>query len=145
VNGPGDFSSYLSGGEYLLDLEVVISKVRSTASWDIIFSNQLGDTLVTGYDNSRNQFFVDRSGAGVTSFSDKFSGKRYAQRMSRNPQMPVKILLDRSSVEIFHDKGEVVFTERFFADQPFTKMSIVSRDEAVLVEGMVYQLESIWK
>lgn len=145
VNGPGDFSSYLTGGEYLLDLELVISKVETTGSWDLIFSNQLGDTLVTGYDNARNQFFVDRADAGNTGFSDKFTGRRYTQRMSRNPQMPVKILLDRSSIEIFHDKGEAVFTEQFFVDQPFTRMAIVSSEEAILVEGMVYQLERIWK
>lgn len=145
VSKKADFSSYLQGeGQPLFDFELLFSKVRPTGSWSVIFGNVYGDSLEFGYRDTVNQFFLDRRASGQVSFHEKFDAIQFAPRFSLLPQIPVRILLDRSSIEVFADKGEVVFSDKFFSKGPFTHMEIRAPEEAILLEGMVYRLSSIW-
>lgn len=146
VNIEADFSQYLQGdGMPLFDFELLFSRIRNDVPWSVVFSNVHGDTLEFGYDNTQNRYFLDRSRSGEVSFHEKFGQIHRAERLNRGPQFPVRILLDRSSIEVFADKGEVVFSDIFFPKGPLTFMHIRAPEEAILFEGMVYRMKSIWK
>lgn len=145
VNQRADFSSYIqTDPTYLLDLEFLFSKIQKSGSWTLVFGNVFGDTLRVGYEDAEKRYFVDRSKSGDTSFHPEFEKPHYASRFSNNPQMGVRILLDRSSIEVFADTGEIVFTDLFFSKGPFTHLLVEAPGESILFEGMVYQLSSIW-
>ena len=58
--------------------------------------------------------------------------------------MSIRALLDVSSIEIFVDGGQDVFTEIFFPTELYTKLEIVSEDGGALLEGQLMEVVRIW-
>ena len=88
-------------------------------------SNSLGDILQFGYDHCNKIFFVDRTKAGKTSFSQEFGEKTsIAPRTSLNCVLMARVILDKMSIELFFDQGETVMTEIFFLNSPFEAFSV---------------------
>lgn len=146
IGGSADWSDKLIGDSTLLNFEFTVTDITNGQgrSWRMTFKNQSGESLMIGYQDNRDTFFIDRSLAGDTSFYQGFGDIHYADRIAEVPQMPINIWLDRSSVEVFADNGTVVMTELFFPSGPWTSLTFQSGPEAVLVEGSVFELRSIW-
>ncbi|WP_276165470.1 glycoside hydrolase family 32 protein [Zobellia alginiliquefaciens] len=90
-------------------------------------SNDKENNLLFGYNENSKVFFIDRSKSGKTDFSEKFSKKiSVAKRISNNKKLTGKIILDKTSIEIFFDGGSTVMTEIFFPETPFEKLSLES-------------------
>lgn len=145
IAGSSDWSDKLMGEGALLNFEFQVTDIsRTERSWRLVFSNRKKESLAIGYDDDTDQYFIDRESAGVSDFDEGFAEIHYADRISEVPQMPVSIWLDRSSIELFADNGTVVMTDLIFPTEPWTSLRFESGQEAVLVEGSVYELESIW-
>lgn len=146
IAGVADWTDKLMGDSTLLNFEFTVTDITNgrDRSWRLNFSNRRGEQLIIGYQDSRDQFFIDRSLAGDTTFHDRSAEIHFADRVSEVPQMPINIWIDRSSVEVFADNGTVVMTELFFPTEPWTSLIFQSGKEAVLVEGTVFELRSIW-
>lgn len=102
-------------------------KVSELKNSSFIFklTNKQGDTLAFGYNYNDNNFFIDRRKSGKIEFSEKFADRvSIAKRTSLNPDFIGKIILDKTSIELFFDNGETVMTEIFFPNSPFDKLSI---------------------
>lgn len=96
----------------------------------LTLSNSHGDELIFGYDAAHKMFFLDRSGSGKTGFSEKFSEKvATAPRASKEKNLNAKIILDKTSIELFYDNGSTVMTGIFFPNEPFEKLYIASDNE----------------
>ena len=52
-----------------------------------------------------------------------------------------KIILDKTSIEIFYNNGEIVMTEIFFLTEPFTHFSASSNQEIEISNLKVQQLK----
>ena len=145
VAGTTDWTDKLMGDSTLLNFEFQVTDIsRKGRSWKLIFGNTSDESLVLGYDDVSDQYFIDRRNAGAHEFHEEFAAVHYAPRISEVAQMPVSIWLDRSSVELFGDNGTVVMTDLFFPSDAWTSLRFESGTEAVLVEGSVYALESVW-
>jgi len=84
------------------------------------FSNAGGDELVIGYDQSANQYYIDRSRAGHVGFHPGFGSRYTAPRVSTVKKINLTVVMDASSAELFADDGLTVMTAVFFADQPLS-------------------------
>lgn len=83
--------------------------------YNFLIYNKLGDSLSIGLDNLKNEFFINRKKSGKVNFSEKFvSNISKARTLKTLNQLKVKILLDKTSVEVFYNDGEVVMSELFF-------------------------------
>lgn len=100
--------------------------------------NSLGESLTVGFDPGENIFFVDRTQAGKTSFSEAFAGRHTAPRTIDDQQLVLHAFIDRASVELFADNGQTVMTEIFFPNEDFTKLEILGVEH--LEEGFRYDL-----
>ena len=98
-------------------------------SFSISLSNTIGEHLDFGYDSLSNQFFIDRSAAGVHDFNAGFAQKHMAPRIATSPTTGVSVIIDKTSIEIFADNGRTVMTDIFFPTVPFTKISMQSRTD----------------
>ena len=143
VNVGTDWTRLLEDEE-LLDLELIISNIQNTGSWEIELANDVGEKLALGYDNNTQLVYVDRSQAGNSDFYEGFAMRHEAPRISRDRQMPIRVIVDRSSVEFFADLGEVVLTDLVFPSEPYNKLAFKAPDGPVLAEGVVYYLKSVW-
>ncbi len=144
VNGSSDWSHVLEDGRLMLDIELIISNIKDQGSWEIELSNDRNESLSFGFDDRTDIIYINREKAGISDFSKKFSGTHEAPRISRDPQMSTRIILDESSIEFFADLGEVVLTDLFFPSTPYSRMTFKTPHGAVLAEGTFYQMKSIW-
>jgi fructan beta-fructosidase len=111
----------------------------------IVLSNDINEKLEIGYDKMINQYFIDRTSSGDTSFHPGFAGKHIAPRFTTNSKMDISLLIDASSVELFADGGLTSMTEIFFPTKPYTKLRIESTDSAIIKKLEYISLKSIWK
>ncbi|MBK6285991.1 MAG: GH32 C-terminal domain-containing protein [Draconibacterium sp.] len=57
----------------------------------------------------------------------------------------MRLIIDKSSVELFAVDGLVVMTEQFFPTEEFKTISLFSeKGEVELIEGTIKKLSSIW-
>jgi fructan beta-fructosidase len=115
------------------------------AGFGIALANDLNQQLLIGYDRISGQVYVDRTNAGVTSFSEHFPGRHTAPFQPENDEIRFHIFVDRSSVELFLNRGALVMTEIVFPEGGFTQIRLyASGGPATLKEGTIYNLEGIW-
>ena len=106
-------------------------------TYTILFHNEKGDTLSLGLNNKTQEFFINRKKSGETDFSKKFAPNISKAKFSKSlKELSVQILLDKTSVEVFYNQGEVVMTELFFPKQPLEIFSIISRDKSFKIENI---------
>ena len=112
----------------------------------IQLSNQKGERFVVGYDPVKKRFWADRTGLKDTSFSKQFSSMHYAPRTSNSEILKMHLYIDRSSIELFADDGEVVMTDIFFPETDFTFVETLKGKDAStsLTKGIMFTLKSIW-
>lgn len=92
--------------------------------YEFTLGNNEGDELIFGYSGKDKSFFLNRGNSGLTEFNEVF-GKEVstAPRLSDAETLTVKIVLDKTSIEIFYDNGKTVMTEIFFSNEPFQTIS----------------------
>ena len=109
----------------------------SKGKYTFILSNSKGDELGFGYSATEKKFFVDRNKSGKTDFSDKFTDRiATAPRTAGSKHLTGKILLDKTSIELFYDNGQTVMTETFFPNAPFETLSIESDNEKFTINNL---------
>ena len=107
-------------------------------SLEITFSNDLGERLVVKV--AADRLLVDRTKSGETAFSDAFAAIHEAPLMGASVR-DIQIYMDRSSVEVFVNYGEVVMTDLVFPTTPYTKVSVSSPEVKLSMTPMA----SIWR
>ena len=113
--------------------------------FSITLLNDIAERLVIGYDKIKNQYYIDRTTSGKTSFHKEFAAKHIAPRFTGTFKMQLSLLIDVSSVELFADGGLTVMTEIFFPAKPYMKIQIESPNKAVIKKIEHISLKSIWK
>jgi fructan beta-fructosidase len=83
--------------------------------------------LKISYDSKAGTLTVDRSVAGTSNFSGKFSPYHQAAVPLRDGKLKLRILLDASSVEVFAQDGAAVITDTFFPAWDNTATQVFSR------------------
>lgn len=110
--------------------------------YKFILENDFGDLLLFGINNLDNYFYIDRSKSGDISFSEKFSNTiskvNYDKKFN---EITIQIVLDKTSLEVFYNNGEIVLTEIFFPRNPMQSLSLKSRSETVISSLQISELE----
>lgn len=105
-------------------------------NYTFTLSNKAGESLNFGINNTENYLFIDRSKAGKIDFSEKFASTISKAPLDGNQKEAIfKIIIDKTSIEIFYNNGEKVMTEIFFLTEPFTKISAFS-NQGIEVYGL---------
>jgi levanase len=73
-----------------------------------------GEGTVIGYDEAAREVFVDRTRSGTTGFSALFPSRERAPLPPRDGKVRMRVVVDRSSVEVFAGQGEVAITDLVF-------------------------------
>lgn len=128
------------------ELDVEISNADKTG-FVIELQNEVNQKVVFGYSPSEgNRYYVDRLMAGKNDYSLNFPGKHYATRISSDTTVKLRMIVDRSSIEIFADGGLTVFTDLVFPDRVFSKLKIKSQGKPITLKSAnVTAIDTIWK
>lgn len=118
------------------EINFKISDLKNSG-FNFKLSNKQGDTLIFGYDNTNNNFFIDRRKSGKIDYSENFANRiSMAKRTSLNPNLEAKIILDKTSIELFFDNGETVMTEIFFPRSPFSELIIEPQSQEFILDKL---------
>lgn len=117
-------------------------KTLQLNDFTLVLGNSAGEELRLGYDKTVNQYFIDRSKSGQTSFSGKFIGRAAVPRRAITPAADVTLYFDATSVEIFADGGLSVATALFFPGKPFTTVKLLAPDGLTVNELTVSKLNN---
>ena len=91
------------------------------------------------YDADKQQIFCD----GPT-VDNKWADLGRATLKSIDGKMKLRILVDRTSIEIFGNDGEVVITSNFMPDLLNRFYSLSTDKQIKIVSADIYSLKSIW-
>lgn len=134
--------------QHTVDIEMTLdlSNLKKGDKFDIVFFDNHDKLNVT---IKENEFTLDRSRAGRTDFN-KFGIPWKAPRFIDSPELKMRIVIDRSSIEFFADDGLTVMTALFFSKEDIaSKMAIYVHSSSVhstvhLRELNAYNMKSIW-
>nr|QIX12404.1 MDL1 [Mayetiola destructor] len=134
--------------KHTVDIEMILdlSNLKKGDKFDIVFFDKQDRLNVT---LKGNEFTLDRSRAGKTDFN-KFGIPWKAPRFIDSPELKLRIIIDRSSIEFFADDGLTVMTALFFSKEDIaSKMAIHVHSSSLkstvhLRELNAYKMKSIW-
>jgi fructan beta-fructosidase len=121
-----DYTAKLDGGAML---HLAIGKLND---FSIVLSNDSSQRTVIGFDKPKNEYYIDRTASGKTSFEKGFASRTVAPRVAVTDSADITLVIDVASVELFADKGTTVMTGIFFPDEDYDEITIVSKDKSAL-------------
>lgn len=118
----------------------------SASKFGFELTNDQGEIYQYGYDKKRGILFSDRTRAGKHSFSEEFGKTLHISPFNPSSNLlTIEYYLDKSSIEVFVNDGERVFSELLFPSEPFNQASIFFTDGEVEVIALQNTpLKSIW-
>ncbi|MCY1721558.1 glycoside hydrolase family 32 protein [Prolixibacteraceae bacterium Z1-6] len=117
----------------------------ATEEFGLALSNNKGEIFEIKYSPETQTFYIDRTKAGLNSFSDKFASKSIANYKAGD-NMEIRVFVDEASIEVFVDGGKLVMTEIVFPSEPYSTLEMFSTNGAIkLSSGKLWSLNSVWE
>ena len=104
------------------------------------------EATVIGVDRQRGRAFVDRTQSGNVTFHQKFSGVYDAPLAVHDGRVKLHLFVDASSVEVFVNDGERVFTSLVYPSAASRGVEFFGSAASARITSLdVWTLKSIWK
>jgi fructan beta-fructosidase len=140
VEGEKVIESFLpkNSGAYEMTVDI---RAPETGVCGFSLMNSRGDQLDVSLDISDKKLHVDRTQSGLIGFSDEFPVVTFAP-IAKKQVYHLRLLIDKSSVELFEGRGETVVTNLIFPNEPYNTIRIYSERDTCEVENLtVYKLD----
>lgn len=99
------------------------------------------ETLV-GYASETQEVYVDRTRSGCSDFHKDFAGRHAVSLEAVENRLHIHIYVDRSSIEVFFNHGQVVITDLIFPDAASNGLEIFTADEQITLYSLeLYELK----
>lgn len=132
-----------AGGD-ALDIEAVF-EVGQATEFGLKVRMGRNEETVIGYDVKKQQLFIDRSRSGRVDFKSTFAGRHAAPLKPAGNKISLDIFIDRSSVEVFGNDGEVAITDRIFPRPQSQGIELYEKGGKANVVGFsVEKVKSVW-
>ena len=96
-----------------------------------------GNRVDWGFDVEQNHFFLDRKTSGIVDFSPSFADQAaIAPRLTTQDTIQARVLIDKTSIEIFWDEGLSPMTSIFFPQAPMDQLSIATSKEILDIAAL---------
>lgn len=131
-------SKTVSGNSFELEnelAEIILSPNQE--DFKIHISNEKGEAI--SFEKSGQELQFDRTQSGMIDFSQEFPAIHKAP-LNGIVVKSIRLFIDRSSIEIFINEGELVLTELIFRTSPYTKVSL----EGCADSNSLHYLNRIW-
>lgn len=113
-------------------------------NFGVVLSNEKGEKVKIGYSKSEVQVYIDRTEAGVSSFSKEFAAV-HSVSYKAEEKLNLHVYVDEASVEVFVDGGNAVLTDILFPSVPYNKLELFSAKGSIKInDANIWGLSSIW-
>ena len=134
LEGEFSISDHLSSNTPTFDLMLELEAISPDADFYLELSNNRDQKLLIGYEANSRRYYIDRTAAGNNDFSDQFAGIQYGPRFTSASEFSLRFIVDVASVEFFADGGKTTMTSIFFPDEPFTNITLHSKNESIQIQ-----------
>jgi sucrose-6-phosphate hydrolase SacC (GH32 family) len=101
------------------------------------------EKTIVGYNVADENIYVDRRQSGKVDFSGLFPKKTEGHLENRNGTVRLHIFVDKCSVEVFANNGEVVFSDKIYPDPSSTGIEFFSNNGTINVTHVeMYELKN---
>ena len=122
--------------------EVVLDvKPGEWSETGVRLSNAAGEEVMVGVARAPLEVFVDRRRSRRTPFHDAYPGRHAGPVEWRDGTITLRILFDRSVIEVFANDGETVVTDRIFPTQPLDRLELLGEPRPA---ARMWTLGSVW-
>ena len=98
---------------------------------------------MVGWDARLAEVYVDRDRSGQADFHKDFPGKHAAPLKTPGSMLELRIFVDRSSVELFADRGQAVITDLIYPDVASMGITVFADDNRKVIESLhIYEVSS---
>ena len=127
--------------EILAEFQVDATATANRIGFRVRVGNNEHTTI--GYAIKGRTLFVDRTQSGQVDFAPSFPGIHTAQMDPSGQAVRLHIFVDRSSVEVFGNDGQVAMAERIFPDAGSLGVEVFADGgEAMLTALDIYELDT---
>ena len=106
-------------------------------------SNSKGEKVIMKYDSKNRTMSFDRRESGIVDFSQKFPAVTVSPTFEKDGKINLRIFIDRSSIELFGNNGQFVMTNLVFPNEPYSNLSINSKNgNAKLTDLKIYSINT---
>ena len=125
------------------DIRLEVSATGESAEAGLRLSNEMGEDVLIGVGGSPLELFVDRRRSRAARFHEDYAGRHAGPVRAIDGRVHLRLIVDRSMVELFANDGETVVSDRVFPTQPFTRIEPVN---AARIVGSVdlWPLRPVW-
>jgi sucrose-6-phosphate hydrolase SacC (GH32 family) len=106
--------------------------------------NAAGEEVVIGVAAQGPEVFVDRRRSRLTAFHEAYPGRHAGPVRWKDDRVALRILFDRSTLEVFAGDGETVVSERVYPTRPLERIEVLRTGAGALGPVRVWTLRSIW-
>ena len=144
--GAGDMNlTRLAGAKGgLLEIDLNLDLLNSKLV-ELRFANARGQATVLRVDRRQGRYELDRSASGSVAFKPAFPALQVAPIPGGDRVLRLRAYVDHSSLELFLNGGETVFTALVFPSDPYELIELKADQEIELTAGTVHELRSIWQ
>jgi sucrose-6-phosphate hydrolase SacC (GH32 family) len=108
-------------------------------------TSAVGEQVTIGVAGEPPELFVDRRRSRATPFHEAYPGRHAGPVRWREDRVTLRILFDRTTLEVFANDGETVISERVYPTRPFERLEVVT-GRGVIADGVaVWELRSVWE
>ena len=141
-----DFNTALrnhGGTSFELQATIALGTAQQI-EWRVLAAN--GTYTSIGYDRATNQLYVDRTHSGNTAFSKDFPGRAGQVMPVVSNTLQLRILVDRSTIEVFGQNGRIAITELTYPPADATGISFEQSGGTIArIAAEVWPLSSAWR
>jgi sucrose-6-phosphate hydrolase SacC (GH32 family) len=102
-----------------------------------------GEEVVVGVAADGPEVFVDRRKSRATPFHEAYPGRHAGPVRWRDGRVTLRVLFDRTTLEVFANDGETVVSDRVYPTRPFERLEILPGTGG-LASARLWELRSVW-
>ncbi len=128
-----------------IELEIVRGAWKEAG---LRLTNEVGEEVRIGVTAEPLEVFVDRRRSRQSPFHEAYPGRHAGPVRwlgKTGDRIHLRVLFDRSTVEVFANDGETVISDRVFPTQPLTRVEVVGAGTAVPAPALLHELGSAWR
>ncbi|MFD0670844.1 PfkB family carbohydrate kinase [Cohnella sp. GCM10027633] len=141
----------VAGEQALSDISGNCYEIEAEFTWDDATEFGLKvcrsdrEETVIGFETTPGFLYIDRTRSGESGFHEAFPCKHGAAVQTAGNRIKLRVIVDRSSVEVFAENGLLVLTDLIFPDPSSIGVALYSKGGDVKVDNLVcYPLKSIF-
>ena len=107
-------------------------------------SNAAGDETLIGVRASGPEVFVDRRQSVAAAAHKEYAGRHAGPARWLEGKVTIRLLFDRSVIEVFANDGETVITDRVYPRSPLDRVEWMGGTPPDGARATMWELRSVW-